>query len=93
MSTIFITVTDLEDIEVRVNVEKIMTLCEIDRQLTDDPVFDPFVLYGKHTKICMDGAQWIRVKETLDEVQHFTYHAQWDHQRDLATWWKAVPNA
>lgn len=100
MSAIFITVIDLEDIEVRVNVEKIQTLCEIDKELLDVtnptarfPGEDAFTTYGKHVKICIDDNNWIRVKSDVTTIQRAIYHAQWDHQRDLATWWKAVPDA
>lgn len=83
--TVFITIIDMDETILSLNIDKIQTICLIDRAFEDHPD-DAFTRHGKHVKICCDEHNWIRTHMTIDSIEQSIYHAQWDHQRDIGLW-------
>lgn len=91
--TVFITIVDMEDITVVLNIDKIQTLCLINK-VQEQYIYgngtvmdcDPFTQHGEHVKICCDENNWVRTCMSIDDIETAIYHAQWDHERDIGLW-------
>jgi len=83
--TVFITIVDMEDTTVVLNIDKIHTICLIEKAFEDHPD-DAFNCHGKHVKICCDENNWVRTRVSLEGIERAIYHAQWDHERNVGVW-------